>query len=84
MIWAGLELPNATFLHADFSVRRCFEAAAVQKGNKNKPLAGRDFHWGIVLVWKRSGNAAKLLAAGALGGVLAFWLHRDLFYLLTH
>ena len=38
----------------------------------------------IVLVWKRSGNAAKLLAAGALGGVLAFWLHRDLLYLLTH
>ena len=38
----------------------------------------------IVLVRKRSGNAAKLLAAGAPGGVLAFWLHPDLFYLLTH
>jgi hypothetical protein len=38
----------------------------------------------IVLVWKRSGKTEKLLAAGALGIVIGFWLHPDLFYLLTH
>jgi hypothetical protein len=38
----------------------------------------------IVLVWKRSGKTEKLLAAGALGVAIGFWLHRDLFYLLTH
>jgi hypothetical protein len=38
----------------------------------------------IVLAWKQSGKTEKLLASGALGVGIGFWLHPDLFYLLTH
>jgi hypothetical protein len=37
-----------------------------------------------VLLWKRSGNAEKLLATAAIGAGVGFWLHRDLVYLLLH
>ena len=38
----------------------------------------------VVLFWKKCGNPEKFLMSGALGVVIGFWLHPDLFYLLTH
>ena len=37
-----------------------------------------------VLLSKRSGSAERLLAGGAIGFGLGFWLHQDVTYLLLH
>ena len=38
----------------------------------------------VVLRGKESGKVEKLLACGAIGVSIGFWLHRDLLYLLSH
>ncbi len=38
----------------------------------------------FILLSKQSAQIARYLACAAIGAGIGFWLHRDLFFLLTH